>query len=85
MDYIKYNINNQDSIVCPICRHVVINLPTRTYNNFPTPPMSPVVYVRGPRYTNDASENEDWDLRPWVPVAIFIFLGINIYFTLIMQ
>jgi hypothetical protein len=86
MDYIKHNINKQDNIVCPICRHIVINMPTRTYN-FPTPPMSPVVYVRGPRHTNNASEieNEEWDFRPLVPLGIFIFLGINLYFTLTMQ
>lgn len=85
MDYIKHNINKQDDIVCPICRHVVINMPTRTYN-FPTPPMAPVVYVRAPRHeVTPENVSQDCGRHLLLPIAIVVFLGLNLYWTLSMK
>ena len=84
MDYVKYNINKQDNIVCPICRHVVINMPIRQYHI--APPMAPVVYVRAPRHDVTTEHvSEDCGRHLLLPTAIVVFLGLNLYWTLSMQ
>ena len=49
LEYVKYNINKHRKIMCPICRHVVVDIPlVAVPQEVPEEPESTTIYVRPP-------------------------------------
>ena len=67
-DYVTYNMNKNEAIVCPVCRHVVINLvspPTPAPAPAPAPAIVTVTPVEGKR-------------RCLTPCFIVFVIGVNL-------
>jgi hypothetical protein len=84
MDYLKHNLKKNEDILCPVCRHHVIIMPTHTPSQphdmtpLPAPPTSPVITI----YTRPTPQifiNNECMLKYGLSLFMCFFLGGMIY------
>jgi len=77
LDYVKYNINKQHKIMCPICRHIVVDIPMVSVpQEIPEEPQPTNVRPAAP-----AEKKSRW--RFGAPVFISVLAAINIIYFLV--
>jgi hypothetical protein len=80
LDYVKYNINKQHKIMCPICRHVVVDIPiVAVPQEVPEELELATVYVRPP--AAPVEKKTRW--RFGAPVFITVLVAINLVYFLV--
>jgi hypothetical protein len=81
LDYVKYNINKQRKIACPICRHIVVDIPMVAAPQVIPPPEDHIVYVSPPPVAAyNPPQKSRWRLG--APIFLVVMGVINLVYFL---